>query len=72
MCCLKESGPPSRDSDMMLDEVTNLEILELSELLGGINVCRHYISVKSCNEKTLNSLISSQNGVYALDARKVK
>jgi hypothetical protein len=61
--CLRKSRPPSSDSDNDGDD-TDLQIPKLSEVLSAINVCRHYISV--------NSLISLQNEVYALNARKVK
>ena len=69
---LKESLPPSSNSDNDGDDDTNLEILKLSEVLSGINVFRCYISAKSCFEKALNSLISLLNEVFALNARKMK
>ena len=54
------------------DDDVSLKISKLSEMLNTITVSRHYISVKSCSEKDLHSLISLQNKVYELIARKVK
>jgi hypothetical protein len=67
ICCLKKKQTPFN--------TIHLGITKLSEMLSAINVCRHYrhyISVKSCSGKALNSLISLQNEVYAFKARKVK
>lgn len=66
----QESGPASSDSDG--DDDLILETPKLSEVLSAIDVCRRYISAKSCSEKALNSLMSLQNEVYTLNARKVK
>ena len=71
ICCLKESGPPSRVCHNDWDDDTNLEIPKLSEVLSISNVCRRYISAKSCSEKALNAL-SLQNEMYTLYARRVK
>ena len=42
-CCLKESVPPSSDSDSEGDDDTNLEMPKVSEVLVAVNVCRRYI-----------------------------
>ena len=41
-------------------------------MLDAINVCRRYISAKTCSEMALNSLISLQNEVCEFNAKKVK
>ena len=50
--CCKGSEPPSSHSDNSNgDDDTNFEILKLSEVLSAINVCRRYISARTCSEK---------------------
>ena len=64
----QECDPASHDSDE--DGNFNLETPKTSEVLSmcaGIT-----FSAESCSEKALNSLISLQNEVYTVNARKVK
>ena len=70
--CLKESGPPSSDSEDVEVDDRNLEIPKVGEVYIAINMCRRYSSAKSCSEKALKTLVSLQNQMYALNARKVE
>ena len=45
----QEGGPASSNSGG--DGNLNLETPKLSEVLSAIDVCRRYISVKSCSQK---------------------
>ena len=71
----RTGGPPSSDSDNDEDDDTNLEIPKLSEVESMCIILikgELSLNTKSCSEKALNSLISSQNEAYVLNASNIK